>query len=342
MSGPRRRQPRRHQRFARVRRAGEQLRWDSKRRRRYLRPHSERDPRSRERRRSSRQRGSRGGVGKLDQGRETHWRQQQGAQAARPRRRPARRSACRGCTSASRTAPNSVGSISAAAVAPHPQHPGTALGWFASRRASIRLAPQLQAGPSAHRAAPRRSRIPRGSPRSPAPPRRPQPTPRPTAPGPRSPSSQIGSRPEGYGVHCPGDELPLPLTAAVRARGVEARSRTWRGSSRWCRTGVRTGSARPRSSTCSTPSSWSSTRAGRCWRSSPRPGLGGRRRLRRLVDRADRLPEVRGLDAAVGDPRPRRRLDAAQLPLPAADRRPALLAAAGDGAAAAVARTRCR
>ena len=40
----------------------------------------------------------------------------------------------------------------------------------------------------------------------------------------------------------------------------------------------------------------------------------------------------------MGDPRARRRLDAAQLPVHAADRRPAVLAAARDGAAAAVAR----
>ena len=66
-------------------------------------------------------------------------------------------------------------------------------------------------------------------------------------------------------------------------------------------------------------------------------GAGRHRRLRRLVDAADRLREVRGLDAALGDPRARGGLDAAQLPLHAADRRAALLAAAGHGAAAAVA-----
>ena len=37
------------------------------------------------------------------------------------------------------------------------------------------------------------------------------------------------------------------------------------------------------------------------------------------MDRADRLPEARRLVAALGDPRPRGRLDAAQLPLRAAD-----------------------
>ena len=53
--------------------------------------------------------------------------------------------------------------------------------------------------------------------------------------------------------------------------------------------------------------------------------------------RADRLPEAGGLAAALGDPRPRGGLDAAQLPLRAADRGRALLAAAGHGAAAALA-----
>ncbi len=67
------------------------------------------------------------------------------------------------------------------------------------------------------------------------------------------------------------------------------------------------------------------------------PGPRRARRPRRLVDAADRLREVRRLDAALGDPRPRRRLDAAQLPLRAADRRAALLAAAGNDPAAAVA-----
>ena len=66
-------------------------------------------------------------------------------------------------------------------------------------------------------------------------------------------------------------------------------------------------------------------------------GAGERLGLRRLVDAADRLREVRGLDAAVGDPRTRGGVDAAQLPLHSPDRRAALLAAAGDGTAAAVA-----
>ena len=57
------------------------------------------------------------------------------------------------------------------------------------------------------------------------------------------------------------------------------------------------------------------------------PGLGTPRQPHRLVDGADRLPEARGLAAALGDPRPGRGLDAAQLPLRAADRRGALLAA---------------
>ena len=61
------------------------------------------------------------------------------------------------------------------------------------------------------------------------------------------------------------------------------------------------------------------------------------RRLRRLVDRADRLPEGRRLDDALGDARARLRLDAADLPLLAADRRRPLLAAAGHHAPAAVA-----
>ena len=60
-------------------------------------------------------------------------------------------------------------------------------------------------------------------------------------------------------------------------------------------------------------------------------------RFRRLVDPADRLREVRGLAAALGDPRARRRLDAAQLPLQPADRRRSLLAAARDRPAAALA-----
>ena len=68
------------------------------------------------------------------------------------------------------------------------------------------------------------------------------------------------------------------------------------------------------------------------------PGLGDAREHRRLVDRADRLPEADRLDPALGDPRPRRRVDAAQLPLQPADRRPPLLAAAGDHAPPAVAR----
>ena len=44
-------------------------------------------------------------------------------------------------------------------------------------------------------------------------------------------------------------------------------------------------------------------------------------RPRRLVDAADRLREAGGLAAALGDPRARRRVDAAQLPLQPADRR---------------------
>jgi len=56
-----------------------------------------------------------------------------------------------------------------------------------------------------------------------------------------------------------------------------------------------------------------------------RRGAGGHRRL---VDAADRLPEAGRLDAAVGHPRAGLRIDAADLPLPADDRRDPLLAAA--------------
>ncbi len=67
-------------------------------------------------------------------------------------------------------------------------------------------------------------------------------------------------------------------------------------------------------------------RAGRAWRP------------RRLVDRADRLPEGGDLDDALGGARPRRRLAAADPALLADDRRRPLLAAAGHDAAAALAR----
>ena len=62
------------------------------------------------------------------------------------------------------------------------------------------------------------------------------------------------------------------------------------------------------------------------------------RQPRRLVDRTDRLPEGGRLDDALGDPRPRRRLAAADAALQADDRRRPLLAAAGDHAPAALAR----
>ena len=67
------------------------------------------------------------------------------------------------------------------------------------------------------------------------------------------------------------------------------------------------------------------------------PGARRPRRHRRLVDRADRLPEARRLDDAVGDPRPRLGLDAARLPLLPADRRRPLLAPARHRAPAPVA-----
>ncbi len=68
------------------------------------------------------------------------------------------------------------------------------------------------------------------------------------------------------------------------------------------------------------------------------PGPRRPRQHRRLVDRADRLREVRRLDSALGDPRPRGWFDAAQLPLQAADRGAALLAAPGHDAPAPLAR----
>ena len=67
---------------------------------------------------------------------------------------------------------------------------------------------------------------------------------------------------------------------------------------------------------------------------------GWTRQHRRLVGRTDRLPEVRRVDAAVGDPRTRLRVDAPDLPLPASHRRSAVLAAARDDAPAAVAEPR--
>ena len=68
------------------------------------------------------------------------------------------------------------------------------------------------------------------------------------------------------------------------------------------------------------------------------PGLGGLGDFGRLVDRADRVSEGRGLARAVGGDRPRLWLDAADLPLQPDDRRDPLLAPPGDGANAAVAR----
>ena len=72
------------------------------------------------------------------------------------------------------------------------------------------------------------------------------------------------------------------------------------------------------------------------------PGLGGLGDLGELVDRADRLREGGRLDDALGGPRPRRRLAAADPALQADDRRRPLLAAAGDGPASALARAGCR
>ena len=139
------------------------------------------------------------------------------------------------------------------------------------------------------------------------------------------------------GERLPARELSAALTAAVRPRGVEAKPHLARIKPLVQDWGVN-GFGTP---TLRLPAL--RRQAGRLRRSaallviSTDARARGARRLRRLVDRADRLPEVRGLDAALGDPRARRRLDAAQLPLHAADRRAALLAAARDGAAAAVA-----
>ena len=132
------------------------------------------------------------------------------------------------------------------------------------------------------------------------------------------------------------DELPLPSAAAVRARGVEAQAAPGADQA----VGAGLGGERVRFAVLRL--SALRAEAGRLRGRGAagdldHAGAGGHRRLRRLVDRADRLPEVRGLDAAVGDPRARGGLDAAQLPLPAADRGAALLVAAGDDAAAAVA-----
>ena len=72
------------------------------------------------------------------------------------------------------------------------------------------------------------------------------------------------------------------------------------------------------------------------------PGLGGLGDIGDWWTRADRLPEARRLDAAVGDDRPRLRLDAAHVPLPAADRRDPLLAAARARCGCRRGRTRSR
>ncbi len=64
----------------------------------------------------------------------------------------------------------------------------------------------------------------------------------------------------------------------------------------------------------------------------------GARGLLGLVDRANRFPEAGGVDAPVGDPRARVRLDAADVPVPADDRQRPLLAASRHRAPAPVAR----
>src|SRR5262245_12796976 len=140
----------------------------------------------------------------------------------------------------------------------------------------------------------------------------------------------IGPRPSGGIGFWPASQHGIlrTLTAALRPRGVEGEAapvpaeaaRAGLGRQRIRLARVRLLRLRPEADPVQRGRAGGHLSDARSWLSL---------RPRRLVDRADRLREARRLAPALGDPRPGGRLDAAQLPLLAADRRSALLAATG-------------